>query len=605
MSNFFRNAFRTAATVMLSAIALISTDCTYYKVKTDRKTPVPLQVEKAAESAGVAIAINKIRKRSEVVVAMKKGNVVTGDFRFQDSAYVYLGPHNPPRAILKSDINYIKVSSNEKYLILHSGAQAWHLKYAVLSDDKTNLSGKVEEVSSNHKYYLKAKGNRRYKSKEGDPTQEIHLYAPVIVPASDSSVVVPLSMINRVELYKTDTGAEIGTFVLGIVGVTAVVTVVIALTKSSCPFIYTETNNSFEFAGEAYGGAIYPSLERDDYMPLPGFTAKNGKYGIRIANELLEKQYTNLAELIIAVTPDDSQVLIDKYGTPYTYSSPQEPVQALSYPGYDVKKALLAKDRTSWLFDEGNGDDREASDLYLTFTRPRGTTQGKLLLRAQNSLWLDYVYGKFNEQFGSSYEELVEAQKKEPASKLNAWSREQEIPLSVSLLTPTGWREVDVFNVIGPLASRDLIMPINLDGIDSDSVQLRLRTGLMFWEIDYAAMDFTNNRTVEIIKIHPDSALDELGKNVLSEVRDADSKYLAQTEVGNVVTLSYPSPNTKGKRSIFLHSRGYYEYIRNYKNDINWFKVWSFKNKRGFTRFAREQYDELSESKELFQISAN
>jgi len=32
--------------------------------------------------------------------------------------------------------------------------------------------------------------------------------------------------------------------------------------------------DAFEFMGEIYGGAIFPTLERDDYMPLPNLKPK-------------------------------------------------------------------------------------------------------------------------------------------------------------------------------------------------------------------------------------------------------------------------------------------------------------------------------------------
>src|SRR5262249_31129250 len=147
----------------------------------------------------------------------------------------------------------------------------------------------------------------------------------------------------------------------------------------------------------------------------------------------------------------------------------------------DFKETLIAKDSVSFLFNEIKPEDEHASNLLLSFKRPKDSAKAKLIINAKNSYWLDYVYGKFNEQFGTYYNTFAEEQKKVPASQNIQWTLDQQIPLSVFIETEKGWKFVDYFNSMGPLASRDLVMPIDLSDVKGETVRVKLQCGFMFW----------------------------------------------------------------------------------------------------------------------------
>ena len=402
-------------------------------------------------------------------------------------------------------------------------------------------------------------------------------------------------------MYDTHVGATV-LVVLGItLAVGVVIAAIIAATKSSCPFVYINNGEAFTFTGEMYGGAIYSSLERDDYMPLPGFFPTDGVYQLRISNELLERQYTNLANLIVVDHPKHSIVVLDKYGKIQTINSPQLPIHATSGSSLNVNNYIEKKDSSAYLFNENADDNQDVSNLVLSFKKPENAKTGKLILNAKNSFWLDYIYGQFNEQFGTYFNSFTEKQRKEPAGKLNQWSLEQSIPLSVYVKTETGWRFIDYFNSIGPLASRDIVMPIDITQIKGDTITIKLECGFMFWEVDYAAMDFSENIASETYQLKALSAIDEKGFDVSSLIATTDDNYLIQPEIGNVVTVTYQAPIKNDlEQSIFLHSRGYYEYIRDYKNLPNISNLRSFKNKGSFTSFAKKHYDAFMTTEDLF-----
>ncbi len=494
-----------------------------------------------------------------------------------------------------------------KYIILHYEERVWHFTNITVDDSSQELYGQLEILPSHHFNYTKAKKEGKpYQFESGGPKidraiNEIHIYVSNNPQQSNSKIAIPFSSVTKIEFYDRHVGATVAQWVgISAVTVAAMAALVIAL-KSSCPFVYSFNGSVYTFTGEMYGGAIYPSLERDDYMPLPDINSIDGFYQLKITNELLEKQYTNIANLIVVEHPANSNVIIDKLGHIQTISNPSAPLNATANDTRDFTALVLQKDSIHYLFDHEEKNESTISTLTLSFQKPKTATSGKLILNAKNSFWLDYVYGKFNEQFGIYHNSFAEKQKKESAKKLNQWSFEEAIPLSVYVETTSGWEFVDYFNSVGPLATRDLVMPIDLSKVKGDNVKIKLRCGFMFWEVDYAAMDFTENIPVETTTLFAVSAIDEKGKDVSLLLEKGDDQYLIQPNIGNVVTLKFEifAPKENSKHTTFLYSKGYYEYIRDYKNWPSITKLQSFKKRGAFTQFAKERYIEITNTQDL------
>lgn len=500
------------------------------------------------------------------------------------------------------------VLAMKKFFILHQGDMAWHITNMAVNEDTQELTCSAAPLPEGHLSYLKTKttGVNRYKKSAGNPpTYEVHIYISEHAELESSQFMIPVSAIQKIDIYDQAVGATVASYVfttLGIIaGALVVISVIILLTKSSCPFVYTSNGTAFHFAGEMYGGAIYSPLERDDYMPLPGFKPEDNQYQLKISNELLENQYTDLAELMVVQHPLHSKVLIDKNGKIQTILSPSASVKAISENHVDYTNPLSYNDGSSFLFnDDGPGEDAMSS-VTMTFKKPADAKSAKLVINAKNSYWLDYMYGRFNELFGTSFNKFSEKQKKAPAEQMINWQLSQGIPLKVYVETEAGWKFADYFYSVGPLASRDMVMQIDVSEVKGENVNIRLECGFMFWEIDYAAMDFSQNVPVEITRLVPASAIDEKGNNVSAELKATDKKYLVQPEVGNEVILTYPGLKSDAdfEQTAFLHSRGYYEYIREYKTkpDVAYLK--SFRQEGTFTRFSKDNYTSFVTDKKL------
>ncbi|HJW27719.1 MAG TPA: hypothetical protein VJ508_00545, partial [Saprospiraceae bacterium] len=351
---------------------------------------------------------------------------------------------------------------------------------------------------------------------------------------------VPLGQIYKIEIIEKDKKRSSGSFVsagLIIVGTVAAILVIAALTKSSCPFVSVFNGDQYVLQGELFGGAVNPNLQRRDYVPLD-IKPFRGEYWLRISNELKERQYTDYADLIFLEHQPDARAGMDATGVPYLLSDPIAPIEASLNHNSDVVDLISQADSVSCTFNDTTSIS-SLNDLYLSFPNPNAKHEGKLVLRLKNSYWFDYLYGEFMSNFGRRFNHWQKKQRHLPGEKMIQWTREQQIPITVSIATADGWKETFKLNSIGPLMDREVVIPLEWDKHQNDPVQVRLTTGFMFWELNYAALDYTEDQPVITTTLHPYSAMDETGQDVLAQLLQEDRQFLTQLETGNFATLKY------------------------------------------------------------------
>ena len=500
--------------------------------------------------------------------------------------------------------------AESKIFVVHQDTSVWHLQNPrfngeVLVGTKTAIAEPLDQYATPKTN----KSSRYHHSQRSLVLNLVHVYIKDYQAGNGDQIGIPLTAINRLDIVEKATGKTVVSHLLTGIGVpagTLVLTMaIVALLKSSCPFVYAFDGSQYRFVGETYGGAIFAPLERNDYMPLPDIKPRDQQYQFKITNELQERQYTNLAELWVVQHPAHTRVLLDKYGNAQTLTQLQAPRRVVASSGEDYSRHLLAPDKNAFLFNEPSAD--ALNSLILTFNRPKAATTGKLVLRAQNSLWLDYLYGEFAQKFGSYYNQWIESQRTAPAPKIEQWLFEQGIPLKVSLETRQGWQLVDYIHCVGPLAARDLVIPVDLAPDATDQIRLKLEAGFMFWELDYAALDFSANELVRLEKCRPQSAYNEKGLDEKDQLAADDARYLYQNGPGKEVTLTYQTTQLPGagnsKQTAFLRTKGYYEHIRNYENLPNLTQLYAFRKPGKFTQFSKEKYREAL--REINLVTAN
>ena len=501
--------------------------------------------------------------------------------------------------------NIDSLQSEGRYFVLRTGDKAYHLKGIKLSADQKSFEATLEALSSDHGLHLTKGVNGRMRYQPRFPNlsvlNEVHLYSstPLGTNKIGSLVNVDLDKIEKIEVIEKDKGRTTSSYVIGAIGYTvgavAIAGVIIALTKSSCPFVSAYYDGQYSLQGEIYGGAIYPQLARHDYMPLKISPVKNS-LSVKISNELQELQFTDIANLQVVSHSKTSKILSDQSGNLYSISDPQLPASAILNSNRDVLSAIKRSSDNELLYLDDSTSENAVNSVVLKFNKPPGQQKGKLLLTLKNSYWLDFLYGEIAKGFGNYYNTYLQQQQKKSAEELNKWTKEQQIPLHISIKTSTGWKDITDLNMIGPLATRETVVPIALTEINEENIYIKLSTGFMFWELDYIGMDFSVNEKFTVKELQPVSAISESGKSVRSELMNEDGIYLEQPAPGCVATINYRYETEKDPsktQTYFLHTKGYYQHVRNYKHKPDFLFLQQFKQPNAFNKFSLIHYKKL------------
>jgi hypothetical protein len=454
------------------------------------------------------------------------------------------------------------------------------------------------------------KNKRYYPEKESDIIRRINLYVDKLNFNDSGMAYIPVSGIQKCEIYKKDhgktTGKVLGTFFIVAGAVFMVTLLIVALT--SCPFVYVFDGNAYQFAGEIYGGAVYPSLERDDYLALPKYECIPGsEYKIKLANMLEEIQYINQADLLILTHDSSFYPLIDKYGRVQTVSKPILPYSAIDSKGNDCLGEITGKDKLTHDFCEDLDTTMSSNylnSLDLTFKSNSNPDSAKLFINGKNSLWGDYMIRQFFNLFGSRYQKFVRRQEDKPAIYHQQWMQQQGLLLQVFIMKDGEWVQADYFNMVGALGSRDMVLPLDLEnawsaensnGTSEYTLRVKLVSGYLFWEVDYAVIDLTDNEKVEMIWLPADHADDQNGRSVMNLLASDDDRYLVQKETGDEVILDFTMPvDIDNSFTLYLHSKGYYQQAGKNNNEPDITLLETFREPGRLSHWSSRKFSEAA-----------
>lgn len=515
---------------------------------------------------------------------------------------VYWHRHDRPTKALPSLVE----SRSRIYLVTHDGSREgiWKVERPVLTND--SLRGKLvllpDAIAGR---ILDAESGREARTERN----KVLLHLDGSVALGDTTAAWPglaLSHVNRIEAFDVDAGATIGLTILTIAGCFAFLMLLVALLKTSCPFVYSHAPDGVHFEGEIFSGAIYPQLERHDRLPLQHIAPINGEYRITLANKAKEVQSTDLLKLITVDHAPGITTLFDKYGGIHALGDPQAPIVAKDLNGTDVRQHLSLHDEIAWMGDPLNEREEANDGMDLTFSKPAGATTGKLMITARNTFWVDHLYMLLLDEQGKLAPGIDNANVERPAEELRAWSRAQRMPLAVWLeASPGKWERLDQFELAGPMAWRSDVLELDLSKVAGDEVHLRLDCGFLFWEVDQVAMDFTPDDGLTVRELDATNALDRNGADVLQLLAEDDDRNYVQPAVDDAAEIVYPVPDLASglERSVFLHGAGHYRILHEMvpiEPDLLYLR--SFKKADAFPKYSRERWHEMEQEQVVLPL---
>ncbi len=527
-------------------------------------------------------------------------NVIAGCHNFYKATKSNVGNNIEKAAVVDS------LKQQARYFVLRTDSQSYYIKNISLNTDKKSLDCILEFLPPEHQLHLDngRRGKMIFDQKEPQDIgvlNEVHIYMQKGTTPVKGNYTLQLDQVEKIEIIEFDKARTKSSHVIGAIGYTlgtvALIAILVAAIKSSCPFVSAYDGNDFSLQGEIYGGAIYPQLARHDYMPLKMAPLADGTLQLKISNELQEHQFTDMAELWVVTHDKGSKVFADEKGNLFSINAPQPPSSAILNQQKDVIVSLKQAGDNAMLYMDDTAVANATNEVVMQFNKPPTATKAKLLLTLKNSYFLDLLYGELAKGFGSYYNTYIKQQRSKPAAELLKWVSEQRIPLEVSVKAKSGWKKITDITTIGPVATRNMVIPIELPQTTEPFTVIKLSSGFMFWEIDYAAIDYSDESSFAVQKIAPTTATDEMEKNVLSCLQNEDGVYLAQPDIGNTATIVYKNtalPNDLKEQTYILHTKGYYEHVRNFKTKLNIGFLKQFKKPGTFPLYGITVYKKIS-----------
>lgn len=483
------------------------------------------------------------------------------------------------------------------YLVVHYGGSMKELYNVQYTDGSKEVSGNLRPLSGQAlELYNKVIADRDYISRRGlrndrSAVQQIHFFVKNAVTPDSSSMRFLVSDIEKVDV--SDHASALN--VLLPLGLTLGAIGIFLAIACNCPHVYVDNGSTQELTNSMYTGAKAPQLERFDYKQMPDYFSSSSNYNVNIVNELNEQQYTNMLELMVAIHPKDVQVFADKEGRLFTIQQLQQPLLATDINGRTIMSEIRQPDLQPYKFNTAT--NARFSEAYMQFAVPEQQPElAKLLVRLRNTSWSGFVYNQFSSLFGKNYSRWVEKNKNVSKEEREKWMREQGIQMQVEMKTDKGWQVIDEIDLIGETNFNSMVIPLNIPK-GSKLLDLRLRTGFMFWELDYAAIDYSPEVKIETQVLKPVAAKGDKGQDYLQQLSYDDNSYMEHLgeKASTSVTFSNLLLNPALQRTIILRSKGYYTSKEEFTGKTYRKELKKFKNPGELSRFSQSLYNDLYE----------
>jgi hypothetical protein len=353
--------------------------------------------------------------------------------------------------------------------------------------------------------------------------------------------------------------AVIGAAALGIVTVAAL---------TSCPFVYAHDGQRYVLAAEPLGGAISRPLQRTDYVPVEQLAPSNGHYRIRLANELDETQYVDALELWAIDHPSGAHVALDTSGGIHTLGSPEPPLSAVVNGEHDALGELRLRDGLAWASDMdakcASPQPRLRDDIEMTFRKPQGTRQAKLVLTLSHTPWATHMfkyYAAMLPEGASEWTRRVASADSSLDAIRQLVKRQGLLHVELSLWDGRQWRAPEFVSGGSPLVPHERVLVLDVADVPGDELRVRLRAAAGLWMVDRVATDFSADQAVTTTRLSPRSAQSAEGQDVAAELRASDDSYYVLPAVGSSANVEFEAPPVAAgqTRSAFVKISGYYE----------------------------------------------
>ena len=208
------------------------------------------------------------------------------------------------------------------------------------------------------------------------------------------------------------------------------------------------------------------------------------------------------------------------------------------------------------------------------------------------------MYNEFSKLFGKYYDNWVKKNQKKSKEEVLANMKETGIPLVVSIKQGEDWIDIETIDLIGDVNYNSLVIPIDQKLLTNELIEFRIRSGFMFWQLDYMAMDFSAPADISIQYLSPSMALGNGVIDYKASLNNDDDNYMEHLVTGDSTEIKFESLkySASQSRTIILHSKGYYLPQKEYEGKPDKEELATFKEEAGLSRYSKKLYVNYFES---------
>ncbi len=417
------------------------------------------------------------------------------------------------------------------------------------------------------KAYSKYGEVHRYKKNQQHLTQQTHLYLKEVTMSDSTSLSFDYELITDALVYRKAKGLTAASKIATGAGITVAASTIFLIIACSCPHVYVDQNQEQMVQGSLFPGAVYKSLEREDFLICENITPSN-TIDFTVANELNEDQYIDLLELRQVERKGYETLGLNKNSSPIYLGKMHSATKAISANSRDILKPISEKDGMKYEFSDSQHPN-DFNSIELTFSTNDLKDQSQLVIKGKQTNWLNQVvsftYAQMGEEFQSMGEKIekrtnVDRNKKNFARK--------GISLNAFVKINNNWKELGTFHHAGTFEDRTLSIPIDLSSVSGNEVEIKLTCAHRMWELDYVGVTDQWSEDISYSVAPITSAFNDKGEDVSSLILNQDEQYSLQHGSGTWIQSTF---ETKIDQDYFyvIRSKGYYKDLNEYTGEPN------------------------------------
>ncbi len=339
--------------------------------------------------------------------------------------------------------------------------------------------------------------------------------------------------------------------------------------NKGCLYIYSTSDEGMSLDHLAYPFSILPSWEEYSYGTMPNLEPDGRSLKIRLSEELPEITHINHVRLMAVDHPADAIVIPSPEGEPHTLSNLESPESCIAKDGTDCLRAVFREDDMSYVFDLERLRTENITDNYdelvLSFEKPPSAEKAKMLIRGRESGVITFVWWKVLERVGrNNMEDFLGSLESNPLeAMIFTIFAESNAKVTVQLWGGSGWRTVgsEYLGFSNHGLGGETLLPVEVPR-GHDELKVRLLSSKGTFEIDYVAVDYSEDLPVDVMPLPMIGASAWNGdEDALLKIHRDDDEYLTFGKGGWVDVEFADVPGKPGlERSYLVAPKGYYDY---------------------------------------------